>query len=82
MTDKDTKSQVCKHSQGEHIQTMPDISPAKDAFEKAFSHLDLTSYGGKAYNSKITNRMWRGFEMAWNIRGAEIQPDVAERGKE
>lgn len=47
----------------------------RKAFEKHFSNLDLSSICGKAYTSKITNRTWRGFEAAWNMR--DVNPDAS-----
>lgn len=50
-----------------------ELKPCREAFEKAFPRLDLTSYGGKGYNSKRTNNHWRGFQAAWNMR--DVNPD-------
>jgi len=45
----------------------------KQTFEKLFSHLDLSSIGGKNYTSKRTNMAWKGFQAGWNVR--EVPPD-------
>lgn len=52
-----------------------EIPECRKAFEKHFSNLDLSSICGKAYTSKITNRTWRGFEAAWNMR--DVNPDAS-----
>jgi hypothetical protein len=45
------------------------LKPCREAFEAAFCHLDLTRYtDGDGYNSKITNRTWKGWKTAWNTR--------------
>jgi hypothetical protein len=48
------------------------LMPCREAFEAAFCHLDLTRYtDGDGYNSKITNRTWKGWKTAWNTRPSE-----------
>lgn len=37
----------------------------KAAFERRFKHLDLSSYSGRGYTSKITNRHWKGFQSGY-----------------